>query len=526
MSVGLFTQFGSLEAAYKKTSPEYGGVYSEGVVGELTNFNPIYASGDANQIASRLMFSSLYKYDSQGKLVADLASDLQISQDGMVYTVKLKEGILWHDDRPMGADDIVFTFRSIQNPDTRSPLADSWINIKIEKVSNDTVRFTLPNRFAPFQHSLVTGIIPKHAFDEVATDEIRNSEFNQAPIGSGPFKFRGLDVESGQLELVRNADYYAKPPYLNHFVINSFDDVSELENEFANGTLTGVVDVQGEISQQKDEYNSYHLPMTNSVFAFMNNSRRPLKDVSVRKALVSSVDRADMIKDLGLNEGVSRGPILAEHNGFTKSNLQKESDLADAAKVLQDAGWKKSKDGIRRKDGKQLVLKLVSQNSGEFPEVSKKLAERWSEIGVKVDVSLYSLDELRANYIATHDYDILLFGIALGADPDVFAYWHSSQAIEGGFNFSEYKSKLADESLEAGRTRVDERLRREKYKAFTEQWNKDYPAVALYRTSLNYYQSKNVIGFETRKIIDPVDRFNNVQDWAVNKSSSLRATVK
>ena len=110
----------------------------------------------------------------------------------------------------------------------------------------------------------------------------------------------------------------------------------------------------------------------------------------------------------------------------------------------------------------------------------------------------------------------------MGSDPDVFAYWHSSQREEGGFNLSEYQSAKADDALEAGRTRLDPNLRAAKYRAFTQTWLNDAPAVALYRTSLNYVQDRSVTGFQTRRIIDPADRFNNVEDWAVTSSEAVR----
>jgi len=522
MMIGLTTQFTQLNSAYKKIVAADGGVYSEGVVGELNNFNPIYASGDANQIAARLMFSSLYKYDAKGNLKPDLAKDLHISEDAMTYTVKLKDNIYWHDGRPLQADDVVFTFRSIQNPQTRSPLLNTWRNIQVSAVGKYTVKFKLPNRFAPFQHSLVTGIIPEHAFEGMELSDIRTATFNQAPIGSGPFKFRGLDVDAGQLELVRNPRYFAGPPHISHFVLHAFADGQNLKTEFDKDTLTGAIDSLGVIDKDNKNYEKFRLSLSNSVFAFFRNTKTPLNDVHVRRALVSSIDRQKIIDDLELNEGLSRSPILAEHVGFQKSLTQDEIGIAKSTRILDKAGWKKGKDGVRAKGGKRLTINLVTQNNGEFPEVSKALAERWRQLGIETNISLVSLDDLRGSYITTHNYDVLLFGVAIGADPDVYAYWHSSQAIEGGFNFSEYKSKLADESLEAGRTRLDPALRAAKYEAFTKQWLKDYPAAPLYRTSLNYYQSRSVIGFQPRRIIDPADRFNDIEDWAIKTDRQLR----
>ncbi len=263
--------------------------------------------------------------------------------------------------------------------------------------------------------------------------------------------------------------------------------------------------------------------MMNSVFSFFNNKRAPLNDKAVRSALVSSIDRKKLIKQAEIDGSQSKSPLLVEQIGFNTKLQQPDIDIAKARKILDDAGWEVSKDdGIRTKDKQRLEFTLTSQAADEFPAVAEYLKTAWKQIGADVNIQLVTLDNLRKDNIIPHDYDALLFGVALGSDPDVFAYWHSSQAGEGGFNLSEYESKVADESLESGRTRLEERLRAAKYKTFTEAWLKDNPAAALYRTSLIYFQDKNVIGSRSRRLIDPADRFNDVENWAVKTTQNTR----
>ena len=523
MIVGILLQAQQLDAAYQQAIPQEGGVYSEGIIGELSNLNPMFASGNANQAAARLLFDGLFEYDKNGILQPDIAESIEIDETSTIYTIQLREDIRWHDGSRLDADDVVFTFSTIQKPDARSPLLESWKDIGIEATDKFTVVFRLPNKFAPFQHSLTTGIVPEHVLADLQVNELRTSAFNQAPIGSGPFKFKGLDAETGKLELIKNEDYYEDSPFLNRFVLNTYADKTELTEAFNAGELTAASDLNAQDLTNTTEYQEFPMPLNNAVFSFYNTAVAPLNDATVRKALTQAIDRTMLLETADIFNQQIFGPLLPEQIGFNADKKQPKADVAAANAALDGAGWVRDPaTQVRSKGGVPLSFTITSQAGGEFPEVSAYLKEAWREIGAAVEVELQSLDELRKERIVPHDYDVLVFGIALGADPDVFAYWHSSQTGEGGFNLSEYKSETADEALEAGRTRLDPELRAAKYGTFTDQWLKDTPAAALYRTRLNYFVSDGVLGVGTQQLIDPADRFNDVEKWAVSTQEGIR----
>jgi ABC-type transport system substrate-binding protein len=110
---------------------------------------------------------------------------------------------------------------------------------------------------------------------------------------------------------------------------------------------------------------------------------------------------------------------------------------------------------------------------------------------------------------------MLLIGVEQGVDPDVFVFWHSSEAHVSGLNFSEYDNELVDAALEAGRTRSDTKLRRAKYESFLQQWRKDAPAIALYRPAYFYAQLPVVDGFVTGPLSAATDRFTSISNWTV-----------
>ncbi|MDB5186042.1 MAG: hypothetical protein JWL85_565, partial [Candidatus Saccharibacteria bacterium] len=174
----------------------------------------------------------------------------------------------------------------------------------------------------------------------------------------------------------------------------------------------------------------------------------------------------------------------------------------------------------------KLKFRLYSQSMSEYAYVSQRLQSQWRAIGVDADVSLQPDDDLQTT-IASHNYDALLYGISLGVDPDVFPYWHSSQAdirSSNRLNFSEYKSAAADKSLEAGRTREDA-LRAVKYKPFLEAWRNDAPAITLYQPRYLYVTRGTVHGFEPRTINAATDRFSNVQNWMIREDKTTKSSL-
>jgi len=152
--------------------------------------------------------------------------------------------------------------------------------------------------------------------------------------------------------------------------------------------------------------------------------------------------------------------------------------------------------------------------------VTSRLVQDWKNIGVRATLQLRSADDLQ-RAIASHDYEALLYGISIGADPDVFVYWDSSQndPRTAQLNFSHFSSKVADASLEGARTRSDPALRTVKYKPFLQAWQQDSPALGLYQPHYNYVTHGTLYGLAAHTINSDIDRYNNVQNWMVREAA-------
>ena len=527
---GSVIQILGLSQYYQKLTPIPGGSFNEGILGTFTNANPLYATGPVDSSAAHLVFSSLFTYDKDNKLVGDLVDHWSVDDRGIRYEMKLKKGLQWQDGVALTSSDILFTYRTIQNPDARSPFFSSWQGIKIEAPRSDTVVFTLPNVLSSFPFALTNGIVPKHILDQVPVNQLRSARFNSInPVGSGPFKWERIEVTGDtpetreeQIGLVPSSNYYGEQPKIQHFIIRSFHDEKRMLNSFEHGELnamaglTAVPDTLHKMADTKE----YNIPLTGEVMVFFKNSAGDLADVKVRQALVQAVNVPDIVKDLSYPAIIAKGPLLQNMLGYDKTLTQLPYNVDAANALLDQDGWVRGKDGIRAKDGRQLSFHLYSQSTSEYAHVTYELQKAWQQIGVHVDVVLQSDTDLQA-VVNHHDYDALLYGISLGTDPDVFAYWHSSQAdprAPNRLNLSEYKSPTADKALEAGRTRSDPSLRAIKYRPFLEAWRNDAPALALYQPQFVYVTHGTIFNFEPKVLNSATDRYNNISNWMIRQA--------
>ncbi len=196
----------------KKTvlKPISGGEYIEGVVGQPSFINPIIVgNNDAARDLTELLFSNL----------SDLSESKKISEDGKIWNIRLKENIFWQDNQPIISDDIIFTIRIIQDPDSRSPLFSYWQGVLAERISERELKLTLSEPYAFFESAIKElRPIPKHLFENIPAANLRLSEYNLEPIANGPFKFLSFEKDrSGfikEYHLVVSENYFGKKPYL------------------------------------------------------------------------------------------------------------------------------------------------------------------------------------------------------------------------------------------------------------------------------------------------------------------------
>jgi peptide/nickel transport system substrate-binding protein len=257
---------------------------------------------------------------------------------------------------------------------------------------------------------------------------------------------------------------------------------------------------------------------------FFNNSNEILSDKKVRQALTYGTDSKTLRTGLSYEPLASDSPFLKIHFAYNPDIVQLPYDPAQAAALLDEAGWILNSEGVREKEGKTLSLRFVSQSLSEYANVTQNLQTEWGKLGVQIEAILQPEEDIQSTALARHDYDVLLYGISIGYDPDVFAYWHSSQADpnSSSLNLSEFKNSIADEALEAGRTRTDESLRKIKYEPFLRQWRDEAPAVALYQPRFIMVTRGTFEGFNSQYMSSATDRYWSIADWKIRNAETVK----
>jgi peptide/nickel transport system substrate-binding protein len=529
--IAVLFEFMSLGGYFQSLKPVPGGIYSEGLVGSFTNANPIYATSDADETVANLIFSGLLKTNNQGNLVGNLASSYSVDATQKIYTVNLKPNLKWQDGRPLTANDVVFTFDTIQNPDAQSPLFSSWQGIKISAPNSQTVVFKLPDVLASFPYELTTGILPEHILAKIPASDLRSAAFNTSkPVGSGPFEWQGIQVENGsnvageeiQIALNPFTHYAGGSPKLDQFMVQVYPTQQTLVNAFKSKDVTAMEAATPPVASVQDKSGvvKHNFILRAANMAFFKTTSGVLADQAVRQALVQGVNVPKIVSSLEYKTPEVNEPLLQGQLAYNPSYAQSAYDVASANKALTADGWLVSSRGIRYKANAPLSFTLTAEDNYEDQMVANELKGYWQKLGVQMNIQLLNSADYQSA-LSYHDYDAILAAISIGKDPDVFVYWDSSQAdvrSASRLNFSEFNNPTADEALESGRTRLEPALRVIKYQPFLQAWQQQAPAVGLYQPRLLYLTHGKVSGLTATVLSSPTDRFNNVQNWEIREA--------
>lgn len=530
MIVVVAVQLLWFQRSYMTSAPATGGTYAEASLGPIDTLNPLYATSDAEIAANRLLFSSLYSYDKTGHLQGDLAESMQVDASGTLYTVKLRTNALWHDGSHVTARDVAFTVSLIKNPATRSALRSNWQDVTVKAIDDSTVQFQLPAVYAAFPHALTFSILPEHILGSVDPSTIRESSFSRAPVGSGPFSFTLLQTMNTAhsraiVQMAAYDKYYKGAPLLNRFEIHAYESQDAILSALRSGQVNAAADLNGTNVTTIDTHNYTVIsrPINSGVYALFNLNTPILQDKTVRKALQLATDTAAIRHSLSTPVPALDLPFVSGQLTGNDVPHAPSPDTTQAAALLDQAGWPLV-DGVRKKAGQPLSLSVVTTKNATYEKALETLAGQWRKLGITVTTTVIDTADPASNFVqntlqARH-YDVLLYELSIGGDPDVYAYWHSSQIGMNGYNFSNYANKSADTALASARSRLEPELRNVKYEAFARQWLDDVPAVGLYQPVMSYVVNKHMQSLDPgATLVSPFDRYSNILYWSVGDRS-------
>jgi len=509
---------------YTTNAPAKNSSYAEAVLGPIETLNPLFASTQAEKSADYLIFSRILNYDSSGNLNYDLASNLSIDKSGKIYKVSIRPNVLWHDGERLTTKDIAYTIELLKNKELHS-FVTGWDKISIKVIDEYNMDFILKDVYAPFKHALTFPIVPSHILSDIKPSEIRESSFSQNPIGSGPFKFKFIQKPDNLstdkvVYLSRNQDYYRSIVNLSSFQLHTYKDSESILKALSRGEVNAATSFNSVESKalDSDKFITLSQPINSGVYAIFNMNNAILSDKNIRKALQVGVNVEEIKQKIDNKAPDLYLPFIIDQISG-KLPPKPSYDVSSANKILSDLGWKLNKNKIREKKNKELKITITTVKNSELESVAKILGSQWRSLGVVVEIKVIDPDDVSQNFTQTvlqpRNYDILLYKLDIGADPDMYAYWHSSQISNSGLNLANYSSLISDDALLSARDIMDNKLRNAKYLTFARQWLNDIPAVGLYQSTMQYSMSKNTYSFlPSHKLITPIDRYNNIADWA------------
>jgi peptide/nickel transport system substrate-binding protein len=427
-------------------------------------FDPINGWG---RYGSPLFQSTLLKRDKNLEIVKDVATDYEISGNGLVWTVKIRKDVKFSDGIPLTAADVEYTYNAAAKSGS---VVDLSIMDSVEAVETHTVRFTLKEPQSTFINLLVnTGIVPKHA---------HGKDYAQKPLGSGPFKFVQWD-KGQQLIVEANPEYYGTKPYFKKltFLFLGEDaafaaakagkvDLAAIPPAFAKQSVTGMqlvaletVDNRGILFPfvKAGEKTKDGIPVGNDVTA----------DPAIRKAVNIAVNRKAIVS--GVLEGFGT-PAYTVCDGLPWWNSEtviKDADFEGARKILEEAGWKDTDgDKILEKGKLKAEFTLIYSSSDQTRQsLAITVADMLKPLGINVKVEGKSWDDIQ-NMMHSN---AVLFGWGSHDPLEMYNLYSSkTQGVEW-YNTGYYSNTVVDEYMEKALSSISEAEANEYWKKA--QWD-------------------------------------------------------
>ncbi len=511
--------------------PFHGGSISVGIIGTPRFINPILANSPVDQDMTTLIYSGLMRKNPDGTLIPDLAEKYEMSKNGLIYTFTLKDKIYFQNGEPITTEDVIFTINRVKDSIIKSLHKIDWDGITVTKINDKTIEFTLKQPYPSFLENATLGIMPQSLWNN-SPIELNNA--NTAPVGSGPYMIKSVIKESSgainSYELTSFEKFTLGEPYIKtinlHFYSNEDDLIKALENGEVN-QISSITPLNADILKERNyEIGSSVLPRIFGLF-FNQNKNYLFTDKVIVKAIDQAIDKDKIIREVLFGYGIAiDDPIPPNMISYQKlnvsSNTSREEILKNVQNNLKKDGWSKNADGFlqktiidknKKKTNTILQFSISTGNAPDLTKTAELIKQDLLAVGIKVDIKTFEVGNLNQSVIRPREYDALLFGQIINHESDLYAFWHSSQRKDPGFNVAMYTNVKVDKILEDASTTIEEQQRIKRYAQFEAEIKKDMPAVFLYSPNFIYVISKNLMGLSINHIITPADRFSNIYSW-------------
>ncbi|HEY8393887.1 MAG TPA: peptide-binding protein [Thermaerobacter sp.] len=490
-----------------------------GTISDIRTLNPLFIDDVPSQEVANLVLAPLYNFDRQGNVIVEdtsLAAELpEISEDGLTYTVKLKETAKWTDGRPVTAEDVAWTIQAFANPEVGSPAIASFDKVKeVKALDEHTVQITLKQVYAPFLYTLAElQPLPKHVFEGVGPKELQKHPYGTDPaktVTSGPWKWTEW-TQKQYVTLERNENYWGPEPNIDKVVFKVYAD----QNTLTQALLNGDVDIMTQIPVNNLEavegkpgirvledagpvydYLGFNFNPDNFPGGFV-----PWASQKTRQAIAHALNRQGMVDSVLKGHGkLLNGPFLPGSWADAGTAVNFEYNVERAKQLLAEDGWKPGPDGILEKDGHKFEFTLETNAGNERREqVAAIIQQNLGEVGIKVNIETLEFSSWVENHLIPGKYQAVLIGWRLTLDPDAESIFSSKYFPPNGQNSGWYKNEEIDRLWVEGYSTVNQEERKRVYAELARKISEDLPYVFLYQQNI-------IAGFRERVQWKPEDQ--------------------
>lgn len=441
-------------------SDKHGGRLVLFTTSDPKSFNDITGKEVTTSMVTELIFEGLTRTNMVTlEVEPNLAESWETSSDGQTWTFRLRPGVVWNDGHAFSADDVVFTFNELiyndQIPNSaRDIFAIEGKNFTVEKLDSNTVRFTLPCKFAPFLRSMGQAILPRHKLESL----VRQAKFNFAwgidtdpkeIVGTGPFVLARYQPGE-RLVLKRNPRYWKKSqdnqalPYLGEIIFLIVPNYDTAVLKFLDGELDYTVVRGSEYPLIKPLEAKRNFTVTNvgadfgSNFLVFNQNRGTnpktkspyvsqvklawFANLDFRRAVAHSVDKKRMIEILQNGLGYPQsGPMSPSSGFFYNPDVRTyDYDLDKARDILKQAGFvdRNGNGTIEDPQGNEVEFTLyTNSDNSQRVQIAAIIRHDLQSLGMKVNFLALEFNSLINKLNASYDWDAVIIGLTGGIEP-------------------------------------------------------------------------------------------------------------
>lgn len=456
-----------------------------GTIGEASNLISYLSTDSASHEIADLIFIAPLRYNKDLEPEPWAAEKWEMSKDGKRLKFTLRKNILWEDGYELTAEDMEFTYKLVIAPETGSPYAEDFLRVKdFRLIDRYTFEVEYDAFFARAVSSWMSPILPKHILEG---QNIRNTPFSRKPVGAGPYKLKSW--ETGSRIILESSDtYFEGQPNIAEVVYRIIPDEATMFME----TRAGRLDVMNLNPLQflrqtggefwNEEYTKYKYLASVYIFLGFNLQHPFFKDVRVRQAISLAINRDALVKGVLLGQGVAAfGPYKPGSWAYHSGLSPQAQDLNKAKRLLEETGFKKGKSGQLYKDGIPFTFTILTNQGNEQRILTSTLIQsQLAALGIEVKTRTVEWASFIREFVNKGNFDAVILGWSITQDPDIFQIWHSSQAHDGGLNFTRYANPEVDKVLEEARSTPNREKRAELYYKLQEILVRDQPYCFLF----------------------------------------------